>query len=158
MVENIFLARIQEQFPQIWDLCSKIETNIKFYLTVYFQQKSMTSFFKIKEKPYFGVIFEHIFSFLLSTTAVASQHLNVKDKSRLAVKPKIIPSLSAWKNHSINLLNSSNHLCDTPDLRVPQNIYNNHPIITKVTFSFPKHAKNSSFHQFILEMQQSSKT
>ena len=34
------------------------------------------------------------------------------------IKPKIIPSLSACEYHSINLLNSSNHLCNTPDFRV----------------------------------------
>ena len=41
-----------------------------------------------------------------------------KIQSRLVMKPKIIPSISTCKNCSINLLNSSNYLWDTPDLRV----------------------------------------
>ena len=40
-------------------------------------------------------------------------------ENRLAVKPKTIPSLSARKIQSINMLNLSNHLGDTPDLGVP---------------------------------------
>ena len=47
-------------------------------------------------------------SFLTSTTAVDTQQMS-KIQSRLLVKPKIIQSLSACKNHSINLLDSSNH-------------------------------------------------
>ena len=35
-----------------------------------------------------------------------------------AIKPKFIPSLPACKYHSINLLYSSNDLCNTPDFRV----------------------------------------
>ena len=85
---------------------------IPIFIKIRFQQKSMTKFFKIKKKRYFGVTFTQRKSFVktLSTTAVVS---------RLDIKPKIIPSLSASKNHSTNLLNSSNHLWDKPDLRVP---------------------------------------
>ena len=57
-----FLAIIQEQFPQIWDLYCKIDNKIKFYLKT-FPAKPMTKFFKINEKPYFGVILEHIWVF-----------------------------------------------------------------------------------------------
>ena len=56
-------------------------------------------------------------SFLTSTTPVDTQEMS-KIQSRLVVKPKIIQSLSPCKNHSINLLNSSNHLSDAPDFRV----------------------------------------
>ena len=48
-------------------------------------------------------------SFLTSTNAVDTQQMS-KIQGRLVVKPKIIESLSACKNHSINLLNSSNHM------------------------------------------------
>ena len=36
----------------------------------------------------------------------------------LAIKPKIIPSLLASKYRSVNLLNSSNHLGNTPGFKV----------------------------------------
>ena len=81
----------------------------------------------------------------------------------MAIKPKIIPSLSVCKNHSINLLNSSNHLWDKPDLIVPYKallIFDHaYPKIIKVTYSFLQFTsackkKKSSFHQFILEIQQ----
>ena len=39
------------------------------------------------------------------------------------VEPKNIQSLSGCKNHSVNLLDSSNHLWDTPDFRVPSPIF-----------------------------------
>ena len=48
-------------------------------------------------------------SFLTSTTVVDTQQIS-KIQSRLIVKPKLIESLSACKNHSINLLDSSNHM------------------------------------------------
>ena len=41
-----------------------------------------------------------------------------KIQSRLVVKATIIQSLLPWKNHLINLLDSSNHLCDAADFRV----------------------------------------
>ena len=39
----------------------------------------------------------------------------LKIQSILAIKVRLIPSLSACKHHSINLLNSSNPLANTPD-------------------------------------------
>ena len=57
-------------------------------------------------------------TFLTSTTAMDTQQMS-KIQSRLAIKPKIIQSLSACKNHSVNLLYSSNLLWHTPDFRVP---------------------------------------
>ena len=57
-------------------------------------------------------------SFLTSPTAVEPQHYMSRIQSILAIKPKIIPSLSTSKYHSINLLHSPNHLGNTPDLRV----------------------------------------
>ena len=42
----------------------------------------------------------------------------LKIQSRLTINPQIIPLISVCKYHSIDLLNSSNHLGDTPDLRV----------------------------------------
>ena len=54
-------------------------------------------------------------SFLTSTTAVATQQM-LKIQSRQVVKPKFIQSLSPCENYSINLLNSSNHLRDAPDM------------------------------------------
>ena len=47
-------------------------------------------------------------TFLIGTTAMDIQPMS-KIQSRLVVKPKIIQSLSACKNHSINLLDSSNY-------------------------------------------------
>ena len=47
---------------------------------------------------------------------------NVKIQSRLVVKPKIIQSLSACKNQSINPFDSSNHMQDAPDFRVPYDL------------------------------------
>ena len=63
-----------------------------------------------------------------------------KIQSKLVIKPKIIQALSACKNHSINLLDSPNHLWDTSDFRVPVSpiFEHSHPIIIKLTFSFPK--------------------
>ena len=55
-------------------------------------------------------------SFLKSTTAVDTQQMS-KIQSRLVTKSKIIQSLSPCKNHLINLLNSSNNLCDAPGFR-----------------------------------------
>ena len=55
-------------------------------------------------------------SFLTSTTAVNTQLIS-KIQSRLVVKPKFIHILSPCKNYLINLLDSSNHLCDAPDFR-----------------------------------------
>ena len=49
-----------------------------------------------------------------------------KKQSGLVVKPNIIPSLSTCKNRSFNLLNLSNYLWDTPDLRVPYSIRLHH--------------------------------
>ena len=48
-----------------------------------------------------------------------SEGMLLKIQSRLVVKLKLIQLLSACKNDSINLLDSSNYLWDTPDLRVP---------------------------------------
>ena len=48
-------------------------------------------------------------SFLTSKTAVGTQQIS-KIQNRLVVKLKIIESLSACKNHSINWLDSSNHM------------------------------------------------
>ena len=59
-------------------------------------------------------------SFLTGATAVNTQQMYPESiQSRLVVKPECIQSLSQCKNHSINLLNSSNHLWDAPDFRVP---------------------------------------
>ena len=60
-------------------------------------------------------------SFLTSTTAVDTQQMS-KIQSRLVVKPKIIQSLSPCKNHLINPLDSSSHLCDAPDFGVPYDL------------------------------------
>ena len=51
---------------------------------------------------------------------------------RYRVEKNITPSLSAYKNHSIYLLNSSNHLWDTPGLWVPWSI-RPHPFLTMPT-------------------------
>ena len=56
-------------------------------------------------------------SFLTSTTAVDNQQMS-NTQSRLVVQPKIVQSLSPYKNHSISLLDSSNHLCNASDFRV----------------------------------------
>ena len=63
-------------------------------------------------------------------------------------------SYKLWPCKTSGPPNSSNHSWDTPDLRVTWSI-RPHPfliIIIKVTFSFPK---ISSFHQFVLEIEQS---
>ena len=63
------------------------------------------------------VILLHIFrtSFPRNT----SRGILLKIQNRLVVKPKVIQSLSACKNHSINLYDSWNDLWDTPDFVVP---------------------------------------
>ena len=114
-----FLAIIQEQFPQIWDLYCKIDNKIKFYFKT-FLAKPMTKFFKINEKPYFGVILEHIWVFgpygiiqknfsnnCSDTTAFTCQWYQVDWPSNQKLfhqyqYGKIIQSI-----HSFNLLNSS---------------------------------------------------
>ena len=73
----------------------------------------MIKFFKIRKKPYVGVVFvyRNFYKKLwLSRTGVVPQHLDVKVTEQTGSQTKIIPSLSACKDHSINLLNSSNHL------------------------------------------------
>ena len=52
---------------------------------------------------------------------ITSGGILLKMQSRLAAKPKIFQSLSACKNHSINLLDSWNDLCNsnTPDFIAP---------------------------------------
>ena len=55
-----------------------------------------------------------------------------------------LPSPSACTNHSINLLNSSNHLWDTPDLRLPWSIgpcYNYWKWLL-IFLNLSQHAKN----------------
>ena len=82
---------------------------------------------------------------LKSTTAVDIQQMS-DIPSRLVVKPKILQSLSACKNYSINLLDSSNHLSDqihlvfeSHDLKGFGHFRSYPPsIITKITLSFPK--------------------
>ena len=92
-------------------------------------------------------------SFLTSTTAVDTQQMS-KIQTTLVVKPNIIQSLSQCKNHSINLLDSSNHLWDAPDFRVPYDLKvshifeHTHPIIIKSTFSF--HSVHPPPHLFLL--------
>ena len=100
----------------IWTL-----NNINFYLST-FPAKINDNLFQNKEKkPMLG-------SFLAKgnrswkpgyVQLQRSPRIQMsKIDSRLAVKPKIIPLLLTCKNWSINLLNSSNHLWDTPDSRV----------------------------------------
>ena len=96
-----FLAIIQEQeFPQIRDLYSKIDKKINFYLSTF---PTKTNHKIIQNKPksllwghfraYFAIFAQRGF-FLKSPT-----NYNCNAMSRLTVKPKIIPSLSACKNH-----------------------------------------------------------
>ena len=70
-----------------------------------------------------------------------------KIHSRLVVKPEIILSLSARKNCSINLLDLSSFvrylfmrylILESQDLKGLTIFGQAHPIIIKLTFSFPK--------------------
>ena len=80
-------------------------------------------------------------TFLTSTTAVDIQQTS-KIQSRLVVKPKIIQSLSAYKTHLINMLNSSNHLRDKTYFRIPWSKMSrpffelNHPIMINIQLSY----------------------
>ena len=64
-----------------------------------------------------------------------------KIQGRLVVTPKLIPSLSTCKNHSINLLNSSNQFVryiwfKSPMIYKASLIFDHHrPKIIKITFS-----------------------
>ena len=68
----------------------------------------MTKLLKLTKKPLFVVILAQR-EFFLKTLAKDSG-LPAFKCQRDRVEQNIIPSLSACKNHSINLLNSSNHL------------------------------------------------
>ena len=57
-------------------------------------------------------------TFWTSTTAVGTQQMS-KIQRKMVVKLKFIQSLLKCKNLSINLLDSSNHLWDAPNFRVP---------------------------------------
>ena len=113
------------------------------FLFKYISSKNQSQNFKIKKKRYFGVIFPQR-EFFLKTLAKhnCSGPLAFKcQRFRESVKLKMIPSLSAYKNQSVNLLNSSNDLWDTPDLRVPWSIRPRQFLtiiqkIIKVTFGF----------------------
>ena len=85
-----------------------------------------------------------------------------KIQCRLVVTPKIIPSLSTCKNHSINLLNSSNQFVryiwfKSPMIYKASLIFDHHrPKIIKITFSFPGFLSThiiSLFNWFLLEIQ-----
>ena len=86
-------------------------------------KKSMTEFFEIKKKTYFGVIFSPKgilpknsgkYNCIGTPTFICKRY-----RVDWPSNQKIIPSLSTSKNHSTNLLNSWNYFWDTPDLRVP---------------------------------------
>ena len=131
---KVFPVTTQEQeFSLIWDLCSKIDNNNSFYLRT-FPVKINHKIFKIMKKPCFWVTFDHFFivftkrEFLLKIvarynysgpSAFKCQKWRVDWQSNQKL---FISSLSAYKNHSINLLNSSNHLWDIPYSIVPWSI------------------------------------
>ena len=106
------------------------------FIWVHFQQKQIAKFFKIKKKTLFWGHFcvKGIFpknSGYVQLQGSPSIQMS-KIRSRLVIKPKFIPSLSTCKNCSINLLNSSNRLWDTPDLRVLWSI-RSHSFLTMLT-------------------------
>ena len=100
--------------PQMWDLCIKIDNKINFYLSM-FLAKVYGKIFQNKGKIVFCDHFWAHFlvftqrEFFLKNLAKynCSGSAASKIQSILAIKPKIIPTLSACKNHSISLLNSS---------------------------------------------------
>ena len=111
-----FLAiiQVQEFPPMMWDLCIKINNKINFYLSM-FLAKIYRKIFQNKGKI---VLCDHFWAYFLVFTQREFFLKNLakyncsgsaasKIQSILAIKPKIIPTLSACKNHSINLLNSS---------------------------------------------------
>ena len=94
---------------------SKIGNNIN--IKVRLQKKSMTKFFKIKEKSHFAVIIEHILLFLpkgnfskkiqLSTIAAVPQHSNVRDTEWIGCQTKnysITISMQKSFNHSAQFI------------------------------------------------------
>ena len=99
---------------------SKIGNNINFHLSTYAEKINDKIFHNKGKIPFcghyqahFAVLAQRKF-FLKKSTYVQLQRspsIPISEiQSGLAIKPKITPSLSACKNHSIILLNLSNYL------------------------------------------------
>ena len=143
---------------------SKITTHLvdlwAIFIWVCFQQISLRPFFKIKEKPYFGVIFAQR-KFFLKTLAKYNykgpppfrcQRYKLDWAGNQTKNYSITISM---QKHSINMLNSSNHLWDTLELRVPWSM-RSHSFFTMSTqwpndLNLYQHEKNqliSSIHSW----------
>ena len=99
---------------------SKIGNNISFHLSTFAEKINEKIFHNKGKTPFcthyrahFAVLAQRKF-FLKKSTYVQLQRspsIPISEiQSGLAIKPKITPSLSACKNHSIILLNLSNYL------------------------------------------------
>ena len=95
---------VSGHFPYFFEYCIRQKKIFPHLIKLLLKKKLGKLSFK-----FFPVGTRSKTSFLTSATAVDTQQMSMI-QSRLDVKPKIIQSLSAFKNQSINQLDSSNHL------------------------------------------------
>ena len=126
----------------------------------------MTKFFKMKGKPYFGVIFVQR-KFFLKTLAKYNcsgpppfrcQRYKVDWAGYQTQNYSITISMQKSFSQYAQLIKSFvRYTWFESTISIRPHSFFNHPIIIKVTLSFPKFVsawkKISSFHQFILEIQ-----
>ena len=107
------------------DLLSQTLNNNNFYLST-FPVKLNNKIFQNNEKTLFWGHFYPTGMLPKNSGYVQLQWSPSIQMSKIqsgqAIQPNIILSLWACKNHLINLLNSSNNLWETTDLRVPWSI------------------------------------
>ena len=121
MITKSSMVEIQNLVSKSWPIKSNSGRN-QFWFNHVSNKIQLKKFLKQNTKTILGDIFAKKWQY---PPAFKMSKL----LSRLVVKPRIVPFLSTCKNRSINHLNSSNHLWDTPDLRVPRSI-ELHPFLT----------------------------
>ena len=120
------------------NLISRTLNNTNFYLST-FTAKIKSKCFQINKKPWFVVIFAQK-EFFLKTLAKYNCNGPLAFRCQ-RYRVEYYSITISMKNHSINLLNWSNRLWDTPGLRAPWSI-RPHPFWTcpfniHLTFGFP---------------------
>ena len=132
IVTKSSVMEIQNFLVNPKSLLSQILNNTNFYLST-FPAKVNDKIFNVNNKNPFLVIILAQREFFLKTLAKYTCSGPQAFKcQRYRVEQNIIPSLLACKNHSINLLNSSNHFWDIPGLRLPRSL-RSHPFLTTPT-------------------------
>ena len=99
-------------------LLSQILNNANSYLST-FSAKINDKFLKLTKTPIFVVILAQRGFFQKTLAKYNCSGPSAFKCQRYRVEQNIIPSISTCKNHSINSLNSSNHLWDITGLRIP---------------------------------------